>query len=106
MADKRAITDLENRIRRLIDDHRRITARCAELTAENGALKADNRRLLEQQRRTEADLARLQLAAGFAGDDPSRDKARARVNRLMREVDKCIALLAKSEPERNGAAGQ
>ena len=106
MADKRVITDLENRIRLLIDDHKRIAARCAELTAENGALKADNRQLLERQRQLESELSRMQLTAGLAGDDASRDKARARVNRLMREVDKCIALLSKSEPERNGAAGE
>ena len=106
MADKRVISDLENRIRMLIEDHRRIARRCAELTAENGSLKADNRRLLEQQRRLETDLARMQLTAGFAGDDSSRDKARARVNRLMREVDKCIALLSKTEPDRSSTAGQ
>ena len=100
MADKRAITDLENRIRRLIDDHRRIAGRCAELTAENGALKAENRQLREQERVLRSELSRMQLTAGLAGgDDRNRDKARARVNRLMREVDKCIALLSKSEPE-------
>ena len=35
----------------------------------------------------------MQLAAGLAGDRRDKEKARTRVNRLMREVDKCIALL-------------
>lgn len=99
MADKSVITDLGSRIRQLIDDHKRLTALCAELTAENGALKTENRALLEQRKKLETELSRMQLTAGLTGDGYSRDKARARVNRLMREVDKCIALLAKSELE-------
>ena len=99
MADKRVITELEQRIRLLIDDHRRIAARCAELNAQNNALKAENRQLLEQKRSLEGALARMQLTAGLAGDSHNREIARARVNRLMREVDKCIALLSKPQPE-------
>ncbi len=97
MADKSVITDLGNRIRQLIDDHKRLSALCAELTAENGALKATNRTLQEHQKVLETELSHMQLAAGLAGDDRNRDKARARVNQLMREVDKCIALLSNSD---------
>lgn len=105
MADKRVITELENRIRLLIDDHRRIARQCAELSAENGSLKNECRQLREQQKTLENQLSRMQLAAGFAGNDASREKARARVNRLMREVDKCIALLSQTEPDRPTASG-
>lgn len=103
MADKSVISDLGNRIRQLIDDHKRLSAHCAELMTENGALKAANRTLQERRKALETELSRMQLTAGLAGDDRYRDKARARVNQLMREVDKCIALLstsdAGSEPE-------
>ena len=37
----------------------------------------------------------MQLTEGLAGESRNREKARARVNRLMREVDKCIALLGQ-----------
>ena len=97
MADKSVITELERRIRQLIDDHKRLSGLCAELTAENGALKAENRALLERRKALENELSRAQLTAGLAGDDRNRDKARARVNQLMREVDKCIALLSTAE---------
>lgn len=93
MADKRVIANLEARIRQLIDDHRRLSDRCAELVQQGDALRARNRTLEERVRELEAEVARMQLAEGLAGEDRSRDKARARVNRLMREVDKCIALL-------------
>ena len=106
MADKRVITELEARIRLLLDAHKRTAKHCAELTAENNALKAENRQLQEQARSLETELARLQLTAGLAGgDDRNRDKARARVNRLMREVDKCIALLSKPAPAQEQPAG-
>lgn len=97
MADKNVITELGNRIRQLIDDHKRLSELCAELTAENGTLKAENRTLLEHRKELETELSRMQLTAGLAGDERDRDKARARVNQLMREVDKCIALLSTSE---------
>ena len=50
-----------------------------------------------EAQRLDAELARAQLAEGLAGGDGGREKARARVNRLMREVDKCIALLRQPE---------
>ena len=65
MADKSVITNIEARVRQLIDDHKRLSDLCAELTE------------------------------GLAGGGRNREKARARVNRLMREVDKCIALLGQ-----------
>ena len=45
----------------------------------------------------DAELARVELSEGLAGKSPDREKAKARVNRLMREVDKCIALLGRPE---------
>lgn len=95
MADKSAITDIESRVRQLIDDHRRLTALCAELTAQRDGLKAENRGLQERLRELDSELSRMQLTEGLAGESRNKEKARARVNRLMREVDKCIALLGK-----------
>ncbi len=94
MADKRVIENIESRVRQLIGDHRRLSEACAELTAQRDALKAENRALQQQVRSLDAELSRMQLAEGLAGGGANREKARARVNRLMREVDKCIALLA------------
>lgn len=95
MADKSVITNIEARVRQLIDDHRRLSELCTELTAQRDALRVEKRSLEEQIRRLDAEVARLQLAEGLAGEGPNREKARARVNRLMREVDKCIALLGQ-----------
>lgn len=95
MADKSVIANIEARVRQLIDDHKRLSALCAELTAERDALRVEKRSLEERIKVLDAEVARMQLAEGLAGAGPNRAKARARVNRLMREVDKCIALLGQ-----------
>ena len=53
--------------------------------------------LQERIRELDGELSRMQLTVGLAGESRNREKARARVNRLMREVDKCIALLGRPE---------
>lgn len=95
MADKSVIITLEARVRQLIDDHRRLSELCAQLTAECEALRSQKRSSEERIRALDAEVARMELTAGLAGEQRNREKARARVNRLMREVDKCIALLER-----------
>lgn len=99
MADKSVIENIEARVRQLIGEHRRLRGLCSELTAERDSLRAENRSLAERLRELDAEVARMQLAEGLAGGSTNRDKARARVNRLMREVDKCIALLERPDSE-------
>lgn len=99
MADKSVITNLENRIGRLVEDHRRLRSLSKELVAERDVLRSANRTLEERVRELDAELARMQLTEGLSGESRNRDKARARVNRLMREVDKCIALLGRPEAD-------
>lgn len=93
MADKTVIPMLERAVRLLMADHRRVSALCLEIKQERDALKLENRTLKERMRNLEEELACLQLAEALSGSGSSREKARARVNRLMREVDRCIALL-------------
>lgn len=97
MADKSVIGNIESHIRQLVEDHKRLSGLCAEVTAQRDSLRAENRSQAERLRQLDTELSRMQLAEGLAGDGPNREKARARVNRLMREVDKCIALLQRPE---------
>ncbi|MEG1621882.1 MAG: hypothetical protein RR330_00765 [Alistipes sp.] len=80
-----------------MEDHHRLALLCGTLTAERDQLKVEKRTLQEQIRAMDHELSRLQLSAGLAGGGSDKTKARARVNRLMREVDKCIALLNKTQ---------
>ena len=106
MAEKSVITNLEKRIEQLIDDHKRLSGICSDLTRQCDKLKVENRQLAEEVKALNAQLAKEQLIEGLSGGGLNRDKARMRVNYLMREVDKCIALLsgrlnAMSEKEGN-----
>lgn len=95
MVDKSVITNLETRVGQLIDDHRRLSERCSQLTAQCDALRNEKRALEERVKALDAELARMQLTEGLAGGTRDKEKARSRVNRLMREVDKCIALVER-----------
>ena len=69
-------------------------------------MRKENRDLQMQVKELGKELARVQLSQGLAGNAPDQSKAIARVNRLMREVDKCITLLNKPGPNRRRAVGQ
>ncbi len=102
MKEKSVIAGLGALVGRLIDEHRSMGDRCRELAAHCSEVEQENRMLRERLRVQEKELARMQLAEGLAGGGRDRDKARARVNRLMREVDKCIALL-ESQPSEHSS---
>lgn len=77
MADKSVIANIEARIGALIEDHRRLSALCRELTAERDALKIANRAQEERIRALDAEVGRMQLAEGLSGGGRNRAKARA-----------------------------
>ena len=58
MADKSVITNIEARVRQLIDDHKRLSDLCAELTAQRDTLRSEKRTLEERVRELDAELAR------------------------------------------------
>ncbi len=90
MADKQIVKRLVEQVERLLDEHRRISGDCRTLVAERDALAARNRALQEQNRQ-------LELGRGMGGEKGDRERARARVNNLLREVDKCIAMLDRPD---------
>lgn len=97
MAVKEVITELNERLERLVEEHRKMVTLCGKLTAERDSLKEEKRALEQRVRDLDRELSKQQLSEGLAGGKADKEKARARVNQLMREVDKCIALLNKAE---------
>lgn len=71
MADKSVISNLEARVRQLIEAHRRMAEHCAELEAQQETLRAEKRSLEERVRELDAEVARMQLTEGLAGDPPT-----------------------------------
>ena len=99
MAQKEVIEKLAELVKRLIEEHRRKSELCEQLAAECSTLKEENRSLQERVKVLDSEVANLQLGEGLAGNNRNTAKARARVNRLMREVDRCIAIVKKQEEE-------
>lgn len=97
MAQKESIEKLAEQVRLLIEEHRLKSELCDRLTAECRDLKEENRSLQERVKQLDSELATAQLGVGLAGDNGNTAKARARVNRLMREVDRCIAIVKQQE---------
>lgn len=97
MADKSVILNLKEQIHKLIADHAKVTELCTELVTQRDLFKSENFDLKSKINRLNSELSQTQLIQGLAGVDNNRQKARTRVNRLMREVDKCIALVNKTE---------
>ena len=91
MADKQIVKRLVEQVERLLDEHRRISGDCRALLA------ARNRALQEQNRQLESKIKCFELGRGMGGEKGDRERARARVNNLLREVDKCIAMLDRPD---------
>lgn len=81
------------------DNVNRLGNRVTELTSENEALKtqlADALHQLEQKNRQLTDLSekqKLLMLAKSLPSDESRKDVKLKINDMVREIDKCIALL-------------
>ncbi len=94
--DRRVIIEsLRDKVGRLIEDNKRLAGECSALSAERDTLKVENRDLKLASAALEKRIGTLELGGGLAGGGVDTRQARARINRLMREIDRCIALMNK-----------
>ncbi len=94
MSARSVIDSIARGADKLIGENRRLRREVEKLEAARDRLREENRRLKEEGSRMERRLAVKDLAQGFAGRHDEKT-ARARVNRLLREVDKCMTLIGK-----------
>ena len=95
MACKSIITHIEAQATRIIGQYEKLEAEYAQLLQQRDALRAEARQREELVRDLKAEVERLRLAESLSGNTSERIKSRASINRLLREVEKCIALLTK-----------
>ena len=100
MAEKDIIKLLRGEVERLIADHERVSRQCRELTKERDKLLGQKHRLEEIVREQETRIKSLELAEVMRGGDGNVERAKARVNSLLREVDRCIALIKQEQDNR------
>jgi predicted nuclease with TOPRIM domain len=99
MAKKDIIKELSRQVEALIASHERCAESCRELIAERDRLIQDKRRLEEQVRALEERVKSIELSGAMCGNDGSVERARQRVNQLLREVERCIEALNHQENE-------
>jgi hypothetical protein len=98
MSQKEIVKRLHDEVERLIADHERIAKECRELVKQRDKLLGEKHRLEERLREQDTRIKSLELVGVMRGDDGNVERARARVNSLLREVDRCIAAI-KNEQE-------
>lgn len=102
MSSKNLIESVARGAEKLIGENRKLREEVEKLQTARERLREENRRLDGENAELQRRLVVRDLAAGFAGEPTERHgakTARTRVGRLMREVDKCIALLNKGAGE-------
>lgn len=92
MPESPVVKSVKEKVGALIADNRKLRQELLDTTEQMEKLKTGNSKLMGDIARLEKRIAVLELKEGMAGSGDNK-LARARVNCLMREVDKCIALL-------------
>jgi len=97
--EEKTIKTLETRVRQLIlkfqqlqEDHEGLQA---DLESKDNELQA----VRQKNKQLEADYANLKMAKMLEVGDTDLAAAKQRINHLVRDVDKCIALLKAMGPE-------
>lgn len=88
-----ALHDFEALVRRLMAEHRKMRAENAQLKEALAKCQqdlADTQKAVDEAQRKYGDLKTARMIEVSGGDIK---ESRARITRLIREVDKCIALL-------------
>lgn len=91
------IENIRRKVERLMDDNRNMSASYRKACTQRDKFKEENRQLKERMADMQRRINALELAESFQGGGSDKKIAKAHINRLMREVDRCIALLGKTE---------
>lgn len=97
MACKSIISHIQAQAERVIAQHEKLESELATVVSERDSLKAELRKQQEENIALKAEVQRLRLTQSLGGNTADKAKSRARINLLLREVDKCIELLSKAE---------
>lgn len=87
------ISSIENLANQLITDHLVLKSENQDLREQVALLKQSLDEQTQLFQKTQADLQRVRLARGLAGSPDEANQAKAKLGSLMREIDRCIALL-------------
>ncbi|MFI3331077.1 MAG: hypothetical protein R3Y38_04665 [Rikenellaceae bacterium] len=93
MATSPIIETLKSKIELMLAENKSLREQNKKLTQANDRLKTQAKNLTESLSEANEKLNLLHLSKGFTLTAADNKQAKARVNQLMREVDKCIEML-------------
>lgn len=91
--EQAALRTFETRVRQLILKYKELEKENRELRAVVEAKEQDINTLQQENQHLRSEYANLKLAKMIEIGDDDLKNAKTRLSRLIREVDKCIALL-------------
>ena len=89
------IESLRSKVMRLVERNAALQRECGRLSEQRERLQRDKVALNERITALEERIKSLELKQGFGADEAAQRRARSRVNRLIKEVDGCIAMINK-----------
>ena len=96
--EEKTIKTLETRTRQLILKFQQLKEDHEELLSELVAKDSELQEVKQRNKLLEANYATLKMAKMLEVGDTDLAAAKQRINHLVRDVDKCIALLKGMEP--------
>jgi len=93
--EKNLLVDFELKVKRIIAKHEALKQEKNQLLVKIGSLEETNNNLRQENSLLEKKYDNLKLAKMLAASDVENKDAKNRIQKLVREIDKCIALLNK-----------
>jgi chromosome segregation ATPase len=84
---------LNRKIDELVNNFNSLREENITLKTRNEALNAELRGREEEMKELEKKYDRIKLSGALLGEGENATEAKRKINELMREIDKCIALL-------------
>lgn len=95
MATNALVEALDKKVNSLIAENRDLRAELTKAIAAKERSEKKRTAAEEATRELEKRVKTLETAASFLGTDENNKAARMRINKLVREIDSCIAMINK-----------
>lgn len=97
MEDKLAtkITSIESKVKQLVDSKECLEANLKEVTKENDILRRTIQSYEWQISEMNEQAKVMKIASSMSSDKDNNKAVKLKINELVREIDKCIALITK-----------
>ena len=84
---------IETRTRQMLMLHQQLRQEIAQMQHQLGEAEAQIQRLHDENRKLQEDYAHLKIAKYVDMADDDSKQIRSRISRMVRDIDKCIAML-------------